>query len=260
MVTQAGLLEQIKRTYTRRGREASGFFPVEGLRLCERALRAGVKLAFVVVTERFVQDKSSRSQQLWRELESAEIPIHTIPNIHQLTQGRGWGDIIALAPLPSCDTNANFQSRLVLDNIIDPGNVGALLRTAHGLGVRDVVALGQTDPFHPRAVRTSMGSVFRLNVVFGGERGVGTGKRVGMVASGGVPLDRFDFGSDKVELWVGNEYEGLSAETQSQLDHLITIPMPADIDSLSVNAATAIVLYEIGRHKNLNKSPNPPIP
>ena len=133
---------------------------------------------------------------------------------------------------------------------MDPGNVGALLRTAHALGVEAVVALGGSDPFHPRATRTSMGSVFRMPILrwdradsllalLRAHRVL----TVGAATEASDLLPQIQFPNRTIALFVGNEGKGISASLRAQLDQLVAIPMGASIDSFSVNAATAVILY-----------------
>jgi TrmH family RNA methyltransferase len=99
-----------------------------------------------------------------------------------------------------------------------------------------------------------MGSLFKLPVLRFQEplfllkrlRELGV-EAVGTIATGGIPLPQATFSSSGVAVLIGSEAWGLSAELQTAVDQLISIPMSRGVDSLSVNAAAAIVLYEIGR-------------
>ncbi len=134
----------------------------------------------------------------------------------------------------------------------DPGNVGALTRTALASGATALIAAGISDPYHPRAVRTSMGSLFRIPILR-----VQSGKAlldelrtlgvvtIGMVTGGGTPLPRVDLRDTPTALFVGREAFGLDGSTIDSLDHLVSIPMASAVDSYSVNAAAAIALYEL---------------
>ncbi len=135
-------------------------------------------------------------------------------------------------------------------DITDPGNVGALTRTAHAAGAAGLLVAGASDPFHPRATRISRGSIFRLPVVryttaatlLDDLRGCGVAA-VATAATGGVSLPEIEWPSGPVAVLMGNEAEGLPAEIAAVVDHQVTIPMAAGVDSYSVNAAAAIVLY-----------------
>ncbi len=112
------------------------------------------------------------------------------------------------------------------------------------------VAVGMSDPFHPKALRTTMGSLFKIPIlrydnVFLllsdlGDVGFET---VGTAVSSGTPLPDASFSDVGTALLVGSEAWGLSAEIQTAVNWLVSIPMSDGVDSYSVNAAAAIVLY-----------------
>ena len=184
--------------------------------------------------------------------------------MRELTGGRELGGIIGVAELPTERTLgevlAQAQARPGAPLLVaavgfnDPGNVGALVRTGHASGVAAVLAVGCTDAFHPRAVRTSMGSVFRIPVVTLGdvsqlaaqlsEHGV---RSIGAVTQGGIPLPQLPKSDGPCVIVMGSEAFGLSSEEEAQLDLLATIPMTASVDSFSVTAAAAVMLYEMRR-------------
>ena len=143
---------------------------------------------------------------------------------------------------------------LVGVDLDDPGNVGALIRTALAAGASGFVAVGCCDAFHPRAVRISRGSLFKLPVLTYPEvrpllddlrdQNVRT---IGAVADGGTPLPEARIAAGPLALFVGSEAFGLPGEVGAALAHRLTIPMAEGIDSYSVNAAAAILLYSLSR-------------
>ncbi len=238
-------------------------FAIEGYRLVGRALAAGVPLHAVLAGEGALRAPEPRMAKLLERLEQGGHHVVAVPDAtaQRLLEGRTYGDVFALAALPGEAGPEAVLERvrgeggagrvLVLEEMMDPGNVGALLRTAHALGVSALVALGGTDPFHPRAARTSMGSIFRVPVVrLPSHRELLPLLRkqgylsVGAAIEGGTALPEVCFGSGPVALFAGNEGQGLSAALRSEMDRLVAVPMAGDaIDSLSVNAAVAVVLY-----------------
>jgi TrmH family RNA methyltransferase len=138
----------------------------------------------------------------------------------------------------------------------DPGNVGALTRTALASGAAALVGIGISDPYHPRAVRISMGSVFRLPILLYPKLDgfLDDLKRfdcmtVAAVSTDGTPLPGARFGERAVALLMGCEALGLPPATIAAVDARVTVPMVAQVDSLSVNAAAAVMLYEILRRR-----------
>jgi TrmH family RNA methyltransferase len=253
----------IERTATAKGQAASGYFSIEGTRLHERALRANCWPTAVLVTQSVWQNPREREAAVLQQLANQNIPCHPIADTEMdtLTQGRRLGGLIGLLPLPQPINLADWlavhptPTLLVAVDVVDPGNVGGLLRTAHALGADLFVTVGGSDPFHPRAVRTSMGSLFKLPTVSAtlpdlfAMLQTASLQTIGAVAENGIPLPQLNVGSGGTAVFMGNEYWGLPDELLAQLDQRITIPMTPGIDSFSVNAAAAIVLYELQRRK-----------
>ena len=261
-----GTVEMIRRAETRKGRATGGYFSIEGIRLHERALRAGVHVQQAIVTISFQEDSSARVQILLADLQEQGCRVEVVPNdvIGEIIGGRDLGQILGLVRMPEqrqlADvTNSKDMKRplfLVAVDVKDPGNVGALLRTAHASGATAFLATGISDPFHPKALRTTMGSLFKLPVLLYRdplplinqlrELGIET---VGTAVSGGTLLTQATFSDTGVAVLIGSEAWGLPENVQMDVDRLVTIPMKAGVDSFSVNAAAAIVLYEIGRNR-----------
>lgn len=257
-------LENVRRAATARGRAGVGGYAIEGTRAHERALRAGVPLESVLLGRGLREEPSSRERRLLEDLERSGCRVHVVPDeiLTCLTDGRKIGAIVGLVRRtdpPALSEIVRLSAGrvplvLVAVDVEDPGNVGALTRTALASGAGALIAVGISDPFHPRAVRVSMGSVFKLPILSypdlpGCMRELAPSglRSVAAVCSGGVPLPRARFGDRGVALFVGSEAFGLSDEASGIVDELVTVPMTPAVDSFSVNAAAAVILYEIGR-------------
>jgi len=132
---------------------------------------------------------------------------------------------------------------LALWRVGDPGNVGTLLRAADAFGAGVALSEGCADPTGPKAVRASMGSLFRVPLSGFDEP---QGRRVALVPNGGIPLPELDSGGDVV-LVLGSEREGLPADVLERCDDRASIPQPGGGESLNVAMAGAIALYELAR-------------
>ncbi|HEY2311453.1 MAG TPA: RNA methyltransferase [Gaiellaceae bacterium] len=132
---------------------------------------------------------------------------------------------------------------LALWRVGDPGNVGTLLRAADAFGAGIALSEGCADPTGPKAVRASMGSLFRVPVSAFDEP---IGRRVALVPDGGIPLPELDSAGDVV-LVLGAEREGLPTDVLERCDERASIPQPGGGDSLNVALAGAIALYELSR-------------
>jgi len=256
---------EIRATYSPKGRTTLGLCSLEGLRVFERALASGAQLTDVLVDDAFQANASERYQKARAQLREHSIRVHPIEDaaMQELTGGRQLGGIIGLAKLPQpaplqdlLAAGPNAPTPLLVAGIgfNDPGNVGALVRTGHAAGVAAVLSVGSTDAFHPRAVRTSMGSVFRIPVLTYPDiaamaqalRQAGI-RTLGAITQGGLPLPEIGNKQTPTAVIMGSEAFGLSTEDQAHLDELVTIPMTQSVDSYSVNAAAAVMLYEMRR-------------
>ena len=210
-------LKLIRKLAERKHREREGLFVAEGEDLIAAAAEAGAPAEFVL-----------------RAGEDVEPELLAAVS----TLGSGTRVIGVYRP-PRPPAGAGPQ--VYLHEVGDPGNVGAIVRTTDALtGGSIVLGPGSADPYGPKAVRASMGSVFRLAIERGGVEGLAA-PVVGLVARGGEPPDDGPVGS----LLLGGEREGLPAELAAACDRLWTIPLRAGVESLNVAAAAAIALGRI---------------
>jgi TrmH family RNA methyltransferase len=239
-----------------------GSFAIEGTRLVERGLRAGAPIKHLVVAKSFLDDPDPRCRKLLEAIESAGIPLHEVADeiVIEFTGQRDVGAIIGLVRSPDPTSIPAILARdsvrrlrfLVGVDIEDPGNVGALVRTALASGAAAFIAVGITEPYHPRAVRTSMGSVFKLPILIRQQLAplqeefrVQHILTVGAVSSGGPRPERIGNSEGHLALCLGSEAFGLPKSVIDSLDRQVTIPMEPGVDSYSVNAAAAVLLYAL---------------
>ena len=134
---------------------------------------------------------------------------------------------------------------VALWRVTDPGNVGALLRTADAFGAAVALSPECADPLGPRALRASAGAIFRVPLV---DWNAVAGRRIALVAHGGEPLSGLDL-EPPLTLLLGSEREGLPQSLVTD-SYLATIPLPGGAESLNVAAAGAIALYELSRRSS----------
>jgi len=130
---------------------------------------------------------------------------------------------------------------LALWHVADPGNVGTLLRSADAFGAGIALSTGSADPTSPKALRASMGAIFRVPIVPFDEP---AGRRIALVPHGGTPLAELDL-SGEIVFVLGAEREGLPHEVLETCDVSASIPQQGE--SLNVAMAGTIALYELTR-------------
>jgi len=208
----------VRKLHDRRWRDKLGLFAVEGEDLVEAA--AGIEPVELLVAGEDVE------AELLAEVSTLAHPPRVIAVYRRNDLPRGVRPVT-----------------MALWRVGDPGNVGTLLRAADAFAAGIALSEGCADPTGPKAVRASMGSLFRVPVSDFDEP---TGKRVALVPSGGIPLPELGSGAEVV-LVLGAEREGLPAEVLERCDERASIPQPGGGDSLNVATAGAIALYELAR-------------
>jgi TrmH family RNA methyltransferase len=153
-----------------------------------------------------------------------------------------------------------FATAVVLEGLQDPSNVGAIIRVADAVGALAVLyTRGTTDPYAPKAVRASAGSLLHLPVVpvdsiDDAAEWLRRNKFqiVAAVPKGGASIFETEF-NERVAVLVGNEARGLSETAKGSSDLLVTIPMLGKAESLNVAVATGVLLYEVLRRQLFGK-------
>jgi TrmH family RNA methyltransferase len=139
--------------------------------------------------------------------------------------------------------------------VADPGNLGTLLRTAEAVGaVELVVGEGTADPWAPKVVRASAGSVWRVPLHHGpvdavlADLGASGVRRVGTAGAGGVAPHRLDL-TGPVALVLGSEAHGLPDEVADGIDSWASLPMEGAVESLNVAVAGSVLAFEVVRQR-----------
>jgi len=241
-------------------RLAEGVLVAEGIHLAAEALSAGQDIETAIVDPRL--SHSAEGTKLRRSLDHAGVDCHEVAE----TVMDGLQDARSPQPVLLVVRTASLSGRawrseaaplvVVCEGIQDPGNLGAVIRSADAAGAAAFVIAGvSADLTHPRAVRASMGSLFRLPVermplteamTSLRERGL---PLVGTVARDGEDYRDTDWASAGCAVFFGSEGSGLPAESLAGFDRRITVPLHPGVQSLSVGAAVAAVLFEAARRR-----------
>jgi len=136
---------------------------------------------------------------------------------------------------------------LALWHVGDPGNVGTLLRAADAFHAGAALSEGCADPTGPKALRASMGSVFRVPLSGFDEP---VGRRVALVPRDGTPLPELELEDVGLVLVLGAERDGLPPDVLERCDERASIPQPGGAESLNVAMAGTVALYELARRRS----------
>ncbi len=233
---------------------AQGLYMAEGEKVIRRAIAAGHRVRSVLCAAR------------WAPSMEDVVPFATIyvapdavlESVTGYHVHRGALAAMERPALPAlADMVANARLVVVLEGIVDHANVGAIFRSAAGIGA-DAVVVTPTcaDPLYRRAVKVSMGTVFQIPWTRAEQwpGALDTLRSLGFtiaglaLADGAQPLREFAAaGHERVALVLGTEGDGLSRESLAHIDMPVVIPMRGGVDSLNVAAASAVAMWELRR-------------
>lgn len=239
-----------------------GIFIAESPKVVERALDAGCEPISILIEDKHIDTQAKDILERCNH-----IPVYTAP-FDVLTQLTGFqltrGMLCAMRrpKLLSLQETCTGKSRIaVLENVMNPTNVGAIFRSAAALGIEAVLLTSTcSNPLYRRAIRVSMGTVFQIPWTFvGNENDVNTDssyvnelKSLGFTTAAmalkedSVSIDYEGLKSeDKLAIILGSEGEGLLQTTIDACDYTVLIPMAHGVDSLNVAAASAVAFWEL---------------
>lgn len=231
-----------------------GIFIAESPKVIERALNAGcVPISFLMET-RHVENQAKGLIARCGDITvfTAELDVLTQLTGFKLT--RGMLCAMYRPKLPSvADICKNARRVAVLEDVMNPTNVGAIFRSAAALGIDAVVLTSaSSDPLYRRSIRVSMGTVFQVPWTYLGEGGISELRRLGFktaamaLKSDSLPIyDPRLAKIDKLAIVLGTEGDGLAASTIADCDYTVLIPMSHGVDSLNVAAASAVAFYQL---------------
>lgn len=241
---------------TREGREKDVIF-VEGLRLCEELIKTNIILKYAFFQNAFLENE--RALDLLKKIEEKNVEIIEIDNriFDSLTDTKTSQGIILIAHKPNVGKEiltkglSDNPLLVLLHQINNPSNLGAILRTAEAVGVEGVIATkGTTDVFSPKSLRSSMGANFRLPCWINAD----FFDALDWASSLGIKSVCADIRSQKSYLeidWkiprlliVGSEGHGLTNKERLATQESLIIPMANNVESLNVAVACGVILFE----------------
>ena len=240
-----------------------GIFIAESPKVIERALDAGCQPVSFLMEKKHVQTQGREILE-----RCPDVPVYVAkPEIlaqvtgYQLTRGM----LCAMKRpdlLPVEEVCKHAKRIVVLENVVNPTNVGAIFRSAAALGMDAVLLTGGcADPFYRRAIRVSMGTVFQIPWTYiegktcaWPEEGISCLRKMGFKTAAmalkneSVSIDDENLlAEEKLAVILGTEGDGLATDTIADCDYTVLIPMAHGVDSLNVAAASAVAFWELGR-------------
>ncbi len=259
-------VKYVKSLLSGKYREKSHCFTVEGRKMVSEAMSSGFPVDMLLFSETRAGSASDPDPLLSLAWEKS-IPwkITTDRIFRTVSDTQTPQGVLAVvrekdtSPEEIIGPSPGFL--VILDGLRDPGNVGTIVRTVDAAGGKGVILIHDcADPYQPKVVRATMGSVFRVPVAHRCEteevtdRLVRFGYHVLTSHLEGSDLFQWQGGYDRTALVIGNESRGVSRQMMDRADSLVKIPMTGGAESLNASVAAGILIYEIFRKgRNMDK-------
>ena len=235
------LLQQVKKLLTsKKAREEAGLFAADGTKLLQEAVTYFPGLDTVILSDGVDAD-------LPEQVRVFRVPTDVMESISPMQSPQG---ALFLCRLPEKKAFLPSPGMLLLDGIQDPGNIGTILRTADALDIPVVLLEGCADPYSHKVVRSSMGAVFRREVVLSDWK---TAKKA--CAEAGIPIgvtalsdrakDLRQSDLKNMAVVIGSEGQGVRREILDSADAELIIPMNPHCESLNAAVAATIVMWQM---------------
>lgn len=247
------IIKHIKKLNEKKYRDEKKQYIIEGIKIVEEAIKENAQIEEIILCEENIKEIP---KDLISKIANYKA-IYVTEKIYKiLTQVVNPQGIIAIIKKEE-KTEIKYDEDIivVLDDIQDPGNLGTILRTVDSIGLRQIiVSKGTADAYNPKVVRSTMGAIFRVNVI---EREnikeaikeMKQNQYQLVVTSLQTEKEIYDINYNKKIIVMGNEANGVSKEIQDIADEKVKIPMLGKTESLNVSIATGVVLYEYVRQK-----------
>lgn len=253
---QNPIIKEVHSLQQKKKRNKLGLFLIEGYKGVSEALKSNVKIKNIFVDKNFNKDVFDfPEEKAYKVTESILKKISTTESPPEVVA-------VAYQKRYSADALFIYENPLILiiENIKDPGNLGAIIRTAVACNASGIILTDETvDIYNPKTVRSSAANLWKIPLVYMPEKGkiketLNKFKTCQFIATTVSPDKKSElyYNIDykkPVVLIFGSEAEGLSEELLNQADSLVTIPMSDDVESLNLSVSVGIILYEAVRQR-----------
>lgn len=241
-------------------------FYLEGIKVVTEILNSkeAIDIMFIAYSEDLIISSNGGSKLLYRLEKETNIEIIKLSEsiFKYITDTVNPQGILAVVKIPKYNIKNEIDNTesdiLILDKIQDLGNLGTIIRSADAFDIRLIICnSGTADIYAPKVVRSTMGSIFRVKVIYTNEilENINYLKYrkysiVGTSLEANTYLNELDYKNKHVYI-LGNEANGVDKALINACDKLVKIEMESTAESLNVSVATSIILYEQYKNKNL---------
>ena len=249
-------IKHIRKLKDKKFRDLSNEYVIEGVKLVEEAIAENANIKQIIICEECTKT-ADIPRHIMYEIARYECVYVTEKLFNFITEVQNPQGILAIVEKQVSKNEIDYSEDVIvaLDDIQDPGNLGTILRTVDSIGLKQIlVSKGTADCFNPKVVRSTMGAIFRVNVVECEDlqkslKEIKKHKFKIVVTSLQTNKSLYNIDFNKKAIVIGNEANGVSEAIQNLADEKIKIPMFGKTESLNASVATGIVLYEYVRQK-----------
>lgn len=185
--------------------------------------------------------------QLFSEIKNVQIELITSSLADFLSDTKTTDGVFALCKIPKISGKLSDRI-LVLDNIQDPSNMGAIIRSACAFGFETILSVNSVYPYSYKCIRSSMGHIFNVNFIetdYENLQEIKTKNNIKFICADmiGENLDNFQANNEKLAVIIGNEGQGVSKEIEQMSDYTVSIPMKNSVESLNASVSASIIMY-----------------
>ncbi|MCM1271109.1 MAG: RNA methyltransferase [Ruminococcus flavefaciens] len=229
-----------------------GLFVLEGARIVEDALKENGDITHIIITKQ--ANEKFGCELFQADLRNTKVIVISNELGNKIASTGTTQGVFAICRIPEKKkmTFCSDGRYIVLFGLQDPGNAGMIIRTADALGIDGIILSGSCDLYSPKVIRSTMGSVFRTNILIEND----TEKLFSMLfenkvttSAAVIDKDAFDVTKCTFEglqaIFIGNEGNGLPKDIAERCDRRITIPMHGSINSLNAAMAAGILMWEL---------------
>ena len=250
------IIKNIRKLKEKKYRDIENSYIIEGIKIVKEAIAEKATIKQIVVCEECINDGELDKDTLY-EIAKYNLIYVTKKVFDLITDVKTPQGIIAVIEKNNANKGIDYSQDIIiaLDDLQDPRNLGPILRTVDSANLNQIIlSKNSADPYNPKVVRSTMGAIFRVNILEVEnlkdelEKVKQNGFKV-MVTSLDTKSSIYDTEYNKKVIVIGNEANGVSKEIQNMADEKVKIPMIGKTESLNASVATGIMIYEYVRRK-----------
>ncbi len=251
------IVKNIKKLKEKKYRDQTGQYIIEGIKLVKEAIEEKANIQKIVLCEDCENDGTIEKALMYEiaKYDCIYVSKKVFDSITDVNTPQGILAIIKRKALDEQEISYKEDLIVVLDGIQDPGNLGTILRTVDSVGLSQIVLSEKTaDPYNPKVVRSTMGAIFRLNIIQSNNiiedlKKIKKNRFKLLATSLENSESIYNIDLNRKAIIIGNEANGVSKEVFDIVDEKTKIPMLGKTESLNAAVATGVILYEYVRRK-----------